>query len=149
MFLLCNAILVFVTGGFGYFRVSSLAAEDMHGEYLERSAAHHRSVPVEDKEVTLESVVLVKNGVTDIEVEDELEEEAAVAGADQEHHQPQLPVQEEEEENENENYRLQQQKQDERGGLVVIEESDERFDDFIKQVKEGMRMEAKQLLLTA
>ncbi|KAL5987922.1 hypothetical protein ACLOJK_035682 [Asimina triloba] len=177
MFLLCNAILVFVTGGFGYFRVSSKAVEGVQGD--------------EDKEVIVESLVLVKE-VEDGQEEEE-EEEAAVADADQEnhyhqhhqrqpyhhrhsgphhqhhhhhqrhrrrrqqrkqqqqHHHPelQLPVQEEEEENENENYRLQQQKQDERGGLVVIEESDERFDNFIKQVREGMRMEAIQLLLTA
>lgn len=146
LFLLCNGILVFVTGSAGLIRSSPSTTANLHDKFYGKNGDQQRSEPdfVEmkvmkascgDKEGkmgndgSLVHIIMKEEldygNINDDDDDDRDENKVLVESSG-----PLVRV----------NMREEQDSDD-----VNIEESDERFDDFIKKTKEHMRIEALQL----
>lgn len=127
MFILCNGLLVLVTQGFGLIGrpASMTATDDLHDEFHVKNRDLGQSgreivemkACVGDEEGMVENVGALVH-VVDKEEEGVGEEDDGYDGDD--------------------DYEM---------GSLVVGESDQRFEDFIREMKEKMRTEAQQLVL--
>ncbi|XP_010270213.1 PREDICTED: uncharacterized protein LOC104606614 [Nelumbo nucifera] len=148
MFLLCNGILVFLATNSGLIRSSSPFMTDLHYDQFKSNGHHLRPIP-QAPEMELEASVIEKDEIDDDEVEniDGCLEKNVVGKQEQVRNRLLL---EQEEEESNGFLNLEEIDEDDgegENGLLSTEELNKKFDDFIKKMKEEIRLEAQRQVI--
>jgi hypothetical protein len=138
MFLLCNGLLVFIVKNSGLVGKSPLG-DDLTEEHVVKKEDSLPSVPM--------AIDGNRNELVEVEEEKEMADWSLVTVGKGE--EGLLTIHDEGEEDGN-GFIIIEKEEDEEGeesGLMSTEELNKRCDDFIRRVKEGIQLEAKQLIV--